>query len=150
MHLVVYCYDRFEAYTPPVTIDVSRSAGLELCETILHEATHVADGHTNAVGHLGLEDRFLLFMLDREIPSFGAILDARHAVIFVASGHQVRTVIDEGHVDYAMSRGLYDRLRTPRLPDLWPRFASGELDERDLFNVLAEELTEPSRVSKRR
>lgn len=89
-------------------------------------------------------------MLDREIPSFGAILDARHAVIFVASGHQVRTVIDEGHVDYAMSRGLYDRLRTPRLPDLWPRFASGELDERDLFNVLAEELTGPSRVPKQR
>lgn len=138
VHLVAYCYDRFEAYTPPVTIDVSQSTGLELCEMVLHEATHAADGHTNATGHHGLEDRFLLFMLDHEVPSFGTILDARHAVIFAASGLQVRMTIDEGHIDYAKARGLYNRLRTPSLPELWERFAIGEMDEKELFSSLVD------------
>lgn len=140
VNLVVYCYDRFEAYTPPVTVDVSRSTGLELCETVLHEVTHAADGYTNALGHKGLEDRFLLFMLEHEMPSFGTILDARHAVIFASSAHQVRTAIDKGHVDYAIPRGLYDRLRVPALPALWEQFTSGNLNEEELFGTLVEGL----------
>lgn len=88
-YLVTDCYDRFEAYTPPLTIDVARSQGLELCETLLHEATHVAERFSRSRAVLSLSDRLLLFLIECGVTSFGAILDAQHALVFVSSGRQV-------------------------------------------------------------
>jgi hypothetical protein len=144
VNLVTYCYDRFEAYATPLTIDVSRCEGFDLCENLLHEATHIADGHTNANGMLGLGDRLLLFLLQAEVPSFGAILDARHAIVFASSAHQIRTHIHSSHVDYAVQHGLYERLSTPALPSLWAEFTSGALSEKALFEAVAKQLNRPT------
>lgn len=139
-YLVTDCYDRFEAYSRPLTVDVAQSTGIELCETLLHEATHVADVHTNALEHKGLEDRLILFLLDGEDVPFGSILNARHALIFVSSADQVRTFIDPNHVDYALPRGLYDWFNLPNLPAQWAEFAAGRASEEAFFAQLRESL----------
>ena len=70
---------------------------------------------------------------------FGSILDARHALIFVASADQVRTLIDPNHVDYALPRRLYNRFKPPNLPARWAEFAAGGASEQEFFPAIRDE-----------
>lgn len=135
-YLMTDCYDRFEAYTPPLTIDVAQSQGLELCETLLHEATHVAERFTRTRDGTSLSDRLLLFLMESGSTNFGSILDAQHALVFVSSGQQVRARIDPDHIHYAASRNLYQRLRVPSLPSAWDQYLNGGRDELTLFEAI--------------
>lgn len=139
-YLVTDCYDRFEAYTPPLTIDVARSQGLELCETLLHEATHVAERFSRSRDVTSLSDRLLLYLIESESISFGSILDAQHALVFVSSGRQVRGHIDPNHIDYAASRDLYQRLGVPSLPRGWDQYVNGDRNEMALFEGIRQEI----------
>lgn len=143
-YLVTDCYDRFEAYTPPLTIDVAQSQGLELCETLLHEATHVAERFTRTRDGTSLSDRLLLFLMESGSTNFGSILDAQHALVFVSSGRQVRAYVNPGHVDYASGRHLYERLRVPSLPVAWEQYVNGTADEPALFETIRHDIATKS------
>lgn len=143
-YLVTDCYDRFEAYTPPLTIDVSRSHGLDLCETVLHEATHVAERFSRARDATSLSDRLLLFLLESGDVPFGSILDAQHALVFASSGRLVSEHIDPEHSHFAVTRGLYQRLRVPSLASSWNEYVTGTRDERALFQAMHTDITSTS------
>ena len=109
-------------------MDASKTAGLELCETMLHEATHVADVHTGAEGGGCVGDRLIVRLVEGGVARAEA-WNAWHAVIFAASARQVRESLSPAHPDYAAARGLYAYFRVPDMPALWDRYASGVLDE---------------------
>lgn len=54
------------AYSHPLTIDLSQHNGLTLFETILHEATHVADVNGTMRGQPSLGDRLIASLAGRE------------------------------------------------------------------------------------
>jgi hypothetical protein len=134
--LVTDGYDPFGAYSHPLTVDVSRVAPDELCETVLHELTHVGDLHTGALGRECLGARLLGRLADQGVSRRRA-WDAWHAVVFAASGQTVRELVDPGHSDYAARRGLYGRFGLPDLPGLWADLTASRLDERGFLDAVA-------------
>lgn len=128
VYLVPDCYAWEGAYSHPLTVDVTANTGTTLCETLLHEATHVADVHTAERGRSSLGSRLMAFLADAGIPRFNA-WNAWHGVIFASSADAVRTFIDLAHIDYAAPWKLYDRLSVPDLPSLWRQYAVGTIDE---------------------
>jgi hypothetical protein len=135
-YLVPASYDRFGAHSHPLTIDVSRVAGPELVETVLHELTHVVDLHTHDAGGEGLGDR-----LTRRLVAAGMsrqrAWDAWHAVIFASAAHAPRELVDGHHTDYALPRGLYERFGVPELPRLWADLAAGRVGEPAFLEAIA-------------
>ena len=127
-YLVTDCYDWRGAYSHPLTIDVTANVGLTLCETFLHEATHVADVYTMQRGHRSLSSRLSDGLGEMGI-SRPAVWNVWHAIIFAASAQQVRTFIEPAHADYATEHGLYEDFGVPDLPGLWTAFTEGSLDE---------------------
>lgn len=141
--LVTDCYDRPGAYSHPLTVDVAHNTGLELCETVLHEATHVGDVHTNILGGESLQHRLIAHLEGRGL-SFRKAWDVWHAVIFASSARQVRAHIAPGHTDYALPRDLYARFGVPELPRLWEGFAAGAMDEPAFFAAVGEQVCDPT------
>jgi hypothetical protein len=134
--LITDGYDRFGAYSHPLTVDVARIAPDELCETILHELTHVGDVHTGAAGRECLGTR-----LTRRMREAGGsrrqAWDAWHAVIFAASGQSVRELVDPGHTEYAARHGLYAHFGLPDLPRLWADLTAARIDEPAFLDAVA-------------
>jgi hypothetical protein len=67
--------------------------------------------------------------------------NAWHAVIFASSADQERRFIDPQHVDYASNRGLYSWLKVPHLPAMWGKYSRGIIDELELIESLAAEVS---------
>lgn len=114
-YLITDTYERFGAYSHPLTISVSHNTGITLCETLLHEATHVADVYMEEIGAMGLGDSVGAALLDDGM-QLRAAFDCWHAVIFASSAYQMRAHIDPEHIDYATGRGLYERFKVPNAP----------------------------------
>ncbi|MGI8404986.1 MAG: hypothetical protein ACR2OE_09535 [Thermomicrobiales bacterium] len=114
-YLVAETYERAGAYSHPLTISVSHNTGITLCETLLHEATHVADVYMEEIGAMGLGDSVGAALLDDGM-QLRAAFDCWHAVIFASSAYQMRAHIDPEHIDYATGRGLYERFMVPNAP----------------------------------
>lgn len=138
-YFVTDCYAPEGAYSHPLTIDVRANTGTTLCETVLHEATHVADVYSREVGRETL-GRKLGFALMSAGTSPTDAWNAWHAVIFASSAYQIRTRIDRTHVDYADGHHLYDRLGVPKLPGLWEQYASGAIEEGGLIDGIAAQI----------
>lgn len=142
--LVADCYDWRGGYSDPLTLDATLLRGLDLCETVIHEATHLAERHTRwTVKRDGLEDRLRAHLAGQGLKRDQAH-DVAHAVLFAASAAQVRAFIDPRHADYASTHNspdnnLYSWFKVPNLPALWAAFASGALDEPAFFDVVARE-----------
>ncbi|HEX5502107.1 MAG TPA: hypothetical protein VFW96_05760 [Thermomicrobiales bacterium] len=142
--LVADCYDRRGGYSHPLTLDVTLLHGLDLCETVIHEATHLAERHTRwTVEREGLGDRLRAYLAAHGMTS-NQLHDVAHAVLFAASAAQVRSFIDSHHVDYALTHNapdntLYSWFKMPRLPEIWAAFAAGALAEPALFDALCRE-----------
>jgi hypothetical protein len=134
--LVADCYAWQGGYSHPLTLDVSQLKGLELCETLLHEATHVADLYTGGLGRQSLEDRLRARLVEHGIGSTTA-WNVWHAVIFAASAQQIRAFINPEHIDYALPRKVYTWLKTPDLPALWEEFSTGAIDEAAFLDAIA-------------
>lgn len=139
-YLVTDCYDWHSAYSHPLTIDVTANVGFTLCETFLHEATHVADVHT-----AGQRRRSLSSRLSDHLGTIGVTgqdaWNVWHAIIFAASAQQIRAFIDPAHTDYATERDLYKAFNVPDLPHLWAAFADGSMAE----DAFLQEVTERTR-----
>lgn len=140
-YLVTDCYDWHGAYSHPMTIDITRNQGFTLCETFLHEATHVADVHSGALGRSSLHARLTAALSERGIQGLTA-WNAWHAIIFAASAQQVRSFIDPGYTDYAVTHGLYEHFKLPDLSHLWSAFSSGGIDESELVQHIADQVRE--------
>ncbi len=138
--LVPDSYESRGAYSHPLTVDVSHNNGIELCETLLHEATHVADVNTAMIDKEHLADR-LISRLEADALGHKEAWNAWHAVIFASSAWQVRTHIESDYRDYALRRDLYSWFKLPHLPALWEAFASGSMDEEALIEAVAKQLT---------
>lgn len=138
-YLVTDCYDWRKAYSHPLTIDIRANTGFTLCETLLHEATHVADVYISITGRKSLGSRLGAHLNDAGVPGPTA-WNAWHAVIFAASAWQVRQSIDPNYTDYAVRHGLYDFFHLPDLPDVWQRLAQGSMDESGLLRAIAQRL----------
>lgn len=143
-HLITDCYDRRGGYSHPLTIDVTLCTGMELCETVIHEATHVGDGWAGPGTGSQFGARLQTYLAER-----GSTRDAAwnvwHAVIFAASAEQIRSFLDPTHVGYARTHtgpdgtSLYTWFKAPRLPEDWQAFVSGQMREEALFASLAEQ-----------
>lgn len=131
-YLVTDCYVKVGGYSQPVTIDVSQHTGLQLCETLLHEATHVGDVYTNKLGKASLGKQ-LADYLDDEGDKYWNIW---HAIIFASSARQVRECIDPDHTDYVSIRDLYSRFGVPHLPDSWGKFTGGQMNQKQFFESI--------------
>lgn len=118
VYLVTDCYDFGGAYSHPLTVDVVRNTGLRLCETVLHEATHVADVHTAETGSTTLGDRLISMLVARGLDRRTAF-NLWHAVIFAASGARIREALDSYYVDYAVDYNLYQWFKAPNAPKHW-------------------------------
>ncbi len=102
--LVTDCYAWQGGYSHPLTIDVARITGLELCETLIHEAIHVGDSYTRRTGGPGRAgERFVGALRERGVPLQTA-RDTWHAVIFASSAAQVKHFIAPDYRDYALTR----------------------------------------------
>ncbi|MDP9375799.1 MAG: hypothetical protein M3Q65_25780, partial [Chloroflexota bacterium] len=140
--LVTDCYDWRGGYSDPLTLDATLLQGLELCETVIHEATHLAERHTRwTAKREGLGDRLRAYLTEHGFTRNQAF-DVAHAVLFAASAVQVRAFIDPHHVDYASTHNspdhnLYAWFKVPDLPTWWGQFVSGIIDEQTLFEHLA-------------
>lgn len=141
VHLVIACYDRAGAYSHPATIDVVHIRGTDLCESVLHELTHVADVETAQHRMRSMKDDLRDALAPAGVRSEQA-WQAWHAIIFAASGHQVRQFIHADHTDYAQRRGIYGRLGLGSLGELWSRYRAGAMTERSLFDALITELAD--------
>jgi hypothetical protein len=140
--LVTDCYDPRGAYSHPLTVDISHNVGSTLCETLLHEATHVADVHTSHLGQHTLRNKVI-----EHLRGTGLHLSATqawnvwHAIIFASSAYQVHTNIDPDHTDYALPRNLYAQFGVADLPTWWRRFAAQEIDEQEFLEGVVYDLT---------
>jgi hypothetical protein len=140
--LVTDCYDWHGGYSHPVTVDVPHHGGIALCEAILHEATHVADVHTSVAGREYLGDRLMERLQASGVERQDA-WNAWHAVIFAASGRQVRESVAPDYTDYAEPRGLYSYFKVPYIAPLWDEFASGAIDEDAFTAAVSDMLVNP-------
>jgi hypothetical protein len=122
IHLVGDCGERGGAYSHPLTIDVTQNAGLVLCETVLHEATHVADVYSHEAGRVSLGDRVQAYLGERGLSPWQRF-NVWHAVIFAASAASTRHHIAVDHEDYATSRKLYAFFGVPNVKSIWKAFA---------------------------
>jgi len=136
VYLVTDCYDWRDGYSHPLTIDVTTHRSVILCETLLHEATHVADVYTGESGKESLHTRVTTALIEDGIPSPHA-WTAWHAIIFAASAHHIRAFIDPVHTDYAEAHDLYRWFKVPDLPALWGEWMAGQIDEREFLKVVA-------------
>jgi len=136
VYLVTDCYDWQGGYSHPLTIDVTTHRGVTLCETLLHEATHVADVYTNESGKESLHSRLMTALSGDGIPPPHA-WNAWHAIIFAASGHNIRTFIEPTHTDYAEPHNLYRWFKVPDLQVLWAEWMAGQIGERDFLKAVA-------------
>lgn len=127
VYLVVDCYIRGGAYSHPLTVDVAQNTGLALCETLLHEATHVADLHSRGTGVESLADRLGAHLADAGFDP-RARFNIWHAVIFASSAARIRHDMDSCHVDYAQSHNLYQWFGVPNAAEIWRTF---EVEGRD-------------------
>ncbi len=139
VYLVTDCYDWQGGYSHPLTIDVTTHRGVTLCETLLHEATHVADVYTGESRKQSLRTRLTSALSEDGIPPPHA-WNAWHAIIFAASAHHIRDFIDPAHTDYAATHHLYRLLKVPDLPALWIEWVSGQIDERDFLKAVASQV----------
>ncbi len=139
VYLVTDCYDWQGGYSHPLTIDVTIHRGLTLCETLLHEATHVADVYTGESEKESLRGRLMTALIEDGIPPPHA-WNAWHAIIFAASAHHTRAFIDPAHTDYAATHQLYRRLKLPDLPALWDEWMQSQIEERDFLNGVARQV----------
>jgi hypothetical protein len=137
-YFVADCYAWQGGYSHPLTIDVSANTGTTLCETLIHEATHVADVSGN--DHPDMGSRLRQHLTSEGLSPQDA-WNAWHAVIFASSADQVRRFIDPRYVDYASNRGLYSWLKTPHLPEMWRRYTSGTIAERELIESISAEVS---------
>jgi hypothetical protein len=126
VHLVGDCGERGGAYSHPLTIDATQNTGLVLCETVLHEATHVADVHTT--GRASLGDRLQAYLGERGLSPWQRF-NIWHAVIFAASAASTRHHIALDHEDYATSRTLYAYFGVPNAKAIWRAYAEQGHDE---------------------
>ncbi len=138
-YLVTDCYDWRGAYSHPLTIDVTTHRGVTLCETLLHETTHVADVYTGESGKESLRTRLTSALSEDGIPPPHA-WNAWHAIIFAASAHHIRAFIDPAHTDYAATQHLYRWFKVPDLPALWAEWMAGQIDERDFLKAVASQV----------
>jgi hypothetical protein len=136
VYLVPDCYAWQGGYSHPVTIDVSSNTGTVLCETLLHEITHVADVHTSDARESDLGRRLTARLRDDGV-GVGDAWQAWHGVIFTSSAYEVRAHIDPGHKDFAASYDLYSRCKVPTLAEIWAAHARGEIDEQGLFDRIS-------------
>lgn len=134
--LVTDCYAREGAYSHPLTVGVSQHTGIMLCETLLHEATHVGDVHANIPGKERFGGRLQAYLTKSGLCGRDT-WNVWHAVIFAASAEQVRACIAPEHTDYAIAHDLYAYFKVPHLPALWAEFASGVIDEQTFLERLA-------------
>jgi hypothetical protein len=139
VHLVADCAEPGGAYSHPLTIDVSQNTGTWPFETILHEATHVADVHGRSRGHRCLGDRLQAWLGEHGVPARQRF-NAWHAVIFASSAACTRHHIDLGHEDYARSRQLYAFFGVPNVARLWREFSDGGRDEAHFREALLGDL----------
>lgn len=138
--LVPVSYELRGGYSHPLTISASANQGLALCETLLHEATHVADVHGIQSEHPCL-GRALMDRLRAKGLSFQNAFNIWHAVIFAASADGIRYDIDPEYGDYALQdRDLYAILGAPRAPDLWRRYAANEMTRDDFLAALVDSI----------
>lgn len=137
--LVAECYGIGQAYSHPLTISALDWHGLELCEGMLHEATHVADVHTSTLERTSLRDRLLEPLTAGGMP-YPRAWQAWHAVIFASAAQQVREVMDPSHVDYAQARGLYGRA-LPAPPAVhFGAYVHGEISQDAYIQQVVQEL----------
>jgi len=139
VYLVTDCYDWQGGYSHPLTIDVTDHRGVTLCETLLHEATHVADVYTGESGKESLHSRLMTALIADGIPPPHA-WNAWHAIIFAASAHHIRAFVDPTHTDLAESHRLYRRLGVPDLPELWAEFVATQIEEREFLKGVARQV----------
>lgn len=127
------------AYSHPLTIDLSQHNGLTLFETILHEATHVADVNGTMRGQPSLGDRLIASLAGKRLRRGG--FDVWHAVIFASSAARIRSHFGGGYPDYAAERGLYRLFGVPGIAELWNTFEVNR-DEARLFEAIRGEVRE--------
>ena len=139
VYLVTDCYNWQGGYSHPLTIDVTIHRGLTLCETLLHEATHVADVYTGESEKESLRGRLMTALIGDGIPPSHA-WNAWHAIIFAASAHHTRAFVDPTHTDFAESHRLYRRLGVPDLPELWAEFVATQIEEREFLKGVARQV----------
>lgn len=140
--LVTDCYDWHGGYSHPLTLDIPHHDGIAICESILHEATHVADVHTSALGQECLGNR-LMERIEASGVGHQDAWNAWHAVIFAASGRQVRESVSPDYADYAEPRGLYSYFKVPGIAPLWDAFASGAIEEDAFTAAVSDMLVNP-------
>jgi hypothetical protein len=139
VHLVTDCSERGGAYSHPLTIDVTRHIGPTLCETVLHESTHVADVNGKQRGHRCLGDRLDAFLGEHGL-SPQARFNAWHAVIFASSAAIVRRHISLDHEDYATAHNLYAYFGVPHVAEAWRAYAEDGRDEQRLRQALLDDV----------
>jgi hypothetical protein len=137
--LVTECYAWQGAYSHPLTINVAQKTGLVLCETLLHEITHVGDIHTLMIGKESFRDRLITYLTKRSITRQKA-WDCWHGIIFASSAQQIRTFVHPQYIDYAQTRALYTWLEMPNLPVLWENFAEGRITEQEFIDAIGRQI----------
>jgi len=142
VHLVGDCYLAQGGYSHPLTVDAHGNRGLQLIETVLHEATHVMDmaspdpGRASAVllralgaGRLKLSPRRHLWQV-------------WHGLIFWSAGEAVQRFFDPTYDPYALRFDLYRQMSLIGRDDLyeepWRRYTAGELSLEEMARLIAE------------
>ncbi|MDQ3653940.1 MAG: hypothetical protein M3457_02525 [Chloroflexota bacterium] len=125
------------AYSHPLTVDVNQHNGLTLFETILHEATHVADVNGKVRGYSSVGDRLMAFLASERLRRGG--FDVWHAVIFASSAARVRSCFGDGYPDYASERGLFRVFGVPGVAEIWNVF-EGNRDEARFFGAIRQDV----------
>jgi hypothetical protein len=125
------------AYSHPFTIEIRRLSDLALFETIIHEATHVAEVNGRMRGHRSLGDRLLAYLDERGL-SPDQRFNVWHAVIFAASAASIRAHVNLDHEDYAAPRNLYPHFGTPHVAEAWREYAETR-DEARLRQALLDD-----------
>jgi hypothetical protein len=121
-------------------IDVSRNAGLNLIETILHESVH-------GVERLNANNQSAYALLRRELSSRGLQRDteaAWHALIFWNSASIIKQKIDPAYVDYGETFGVYDRAfktQVVALRVVWNQYLQGDLSLSKAISLYVDKLT---------
>jgi hypothetical protein len=138
--LVTDGYDPRGAYSHPLTVDITHNRGSTLCETVLHEATHVADVHTLCLEQRSFRNKVIDHLSSKGLQSF-EVWNVWHAIIFASSASQVRTTIDPNHTDYALLHGLYVQFGIPNLPIWWKQLATQAIDEQAFLEGIEQDLT---------
>ncbi len=126
---------------PVCVVSTAERTPVQLCEVILHEATHAVEAMKPELESPAPSR--LRAALEGKVDAT-TVRNAWHTLFFLQAAETVRVCIDSEYVDYGETSGYYRRVGSVAEFErkIWKRYAAGEIDLTAALREIAEGVAE--------